>query len=560
MRAPIEVHDTSLRDAIGDFVTLHVTSAELAEVLPLLDAAGFASIDAFGGSTFFPTMTVLGEDPWARLRSLRAAVHHTPLQAVLRGRLGFGMRPVPEGTLRAVLRTLRSYGVDRLKIADPGLDPRGAAQLVEQAVEQGFHVTASVVLSWGDTPDAGERVTTAADAYFFAGAHAVGLQDPFGLLTPVQLGDVVRTYGRHHAQPLRLHLHDMNLLGVAALERGLMAGAGAVDTTLAALAWSYSPPHAEAVAVALRGSPDEPSLDLGKIEETSAWFEDLKTRKGFRYRAVYGVDHQALRGEMPTAVKRALLDELRESGRKDLFEASWAQVPAAWEALGRPPLLKPFVQAVCGQAVENAAGPPFARLDPRALAYLRGEYGPAKPGARADLVDRARRDPTPAEPPLPEVGALDPTAYPSEEDRLTAALFPEAGATFLRGRDQGRSISLPDLYAEASGALPSPTLVPRRLRVGRQGESFEVNLEGLGPADGQSRILFLRVGSETAPVRVDFPRPGAPPVYGIHYHGRRHQVEIVDVLEPGRKSLPVLLREDGHLHEVLYSFPRGKGS
>ena len=73
MRRPVEIHDTSLRDSIGDFVTFHVRAEELAEVLPILDRAGFASIDAFGGSTFFPTMKVLGEDPWQRLRAIRRA-------------------------------------------------------------------------------------------------------------------------------------------------------------------------------------------------------------------------------------------------------------------------------------------------------------------------------------------------------------------------------------------------------------------------------------------------------------------------------------------------------
>ena len=39
-------------------------------------------------------------------------------------------------------------------------------------------------------------------------------------------------------------------------------------------------------------------------------------------------------------------------------------------------------------------------------------------------------------------------------------------------------------------------------------------------------------------------------------HGHRHQVEFVEVLPPGKKSVPVLLREDGNLNEVLYTIPR----
>lgn len=556
MTAPFEIHDTSLRDAIGDFVTLHVTSRELEEVLPYLDAVGFASIDAFGGSTFLPTLTVLGEDPWERLRAIRRAVRHTPLQAVLRGRLAFGMRPAAPGTLRALLRRLRAEGVDRVKVVDPGLDRGGASEVVALAKEQGLHVTATVVLSWGDASDAADLLVRAAWDYGFAGADAIALQDPFGLLAPAGLAAVVEAYAARYPYPLRLHLHDMNLVALAALERGLLAGAAAADATVASLAWAYSPPQAESLAMALRGSPEDPGLDLERLEEASAWFDALKARKGFRYRAVYGVDHGVFRGELPSAVRRALQEELGLRGRRDLFDAAWAEVPGVWEALGRPPLLRPFVQAVCGQAAENAAaGAAFASLDSRAVAYLRGEYGPASPRAWPELAARAESSSLPAQEPLPDVEALDPAAFPSEEHRLTAALFPEAG-TSLPPADHARSVPLPDLYAEAAPGPAGPPSVPRRLRLSLHGEDCEVSLEAMGPADAQSRILFLRIGAETATLRVDLPAPGAAPVYGIHHHGRRHQVEVVEVLEPGHRTLPVLLRDDGHLQEVLYSLPR----
>ncbi len=559
MKRPIEIHDTSLRDAVGDFVTLHVTSAELSEVLPLLDGVGFASIDVFGGSTFLPTLTVLGENPWERLRAIRRALHHTPLQAVVRGRLAFGMRPAAPGTLRVLLNRLKAEGVDRVKIADPGLDLQGASHVVELAKDQGLHVTAAVVLSWGDAPDAGDMLVTAARDYGFAGADAIALQDPFGLLTPVQLAAVVEAYASHHPQPLRLHLHDMNLLGGAALERGFLAGAAGADTTISSLAWSYSPPQTESVAMALRGSVDDPGLDLDRVEEAAAWFDALKARKGFRYRAVHGVDHGVFRGEMPGAVRRALQEELGTRGRRDLLDVAWVQVRVVWEAFGRPPLLRPFVQAVCGQAAENAAaGAPFVRLDRRAVAYLRGEYGPPSPRVRTDLVARAEFTRLPPEPALPEVEDLDPAAYASEDERLTAALFPEAAKGLPRPGTHARSVPLPELYAEGAPAQAGSPEVPRRLRLNLHGEDYEVSLEAMGPADAQSRILFLRIGSETATLRVDFPRPGAPAVYGIHHHGRRHEVEVVEVLPPGHRSLPVLLREDGHLREVLYSLPRGR--
>jgi hypothetical protein len=98
--------------------------------------------------------------------------------------------------------------------------------------------------------------------------------------------------------------------------------------------------------------------------------------------------------------------------------------------------------------------------------------------------------------------------------------------------------------------------VPRSLMVKRQGEAYEVVLEGMGPLEGGKRMLFLRIGGETAKVEVTFPEDGAPPEYTILHHGRRHRVEFVEILNPGRKSMPVILREDDHMEEILFSFPK----
>lgn len=560
MKPPVDIHDTSLRDSIGDFVTYHLGSGELAEVLGLLDRVGFASIDSFGGSAFLPTMKVLGEDPWQRLRAIRKAVTRTPLQAVLRGRLVFGHRPVPLPTIRATLRQLWELGVDRVKISDPGLDIRGARSVVEMAKTQGFHVTGSVIVSWGQVDRARDILLEWAAEFASGGADSVGIQDPFGVLPPSKLSQVVTTYCRNFSLPLRLHMHDANLLAVASLHAGLRAGARGADTTISTLSWTYSPPQTESLAIALRDTPEDPRLDLSLLEEVSTWFERAKAKKGYRYNAVYGVDHRALRGEMPTAVRKELADELRERGQKDLLEAAWEEVPRVWQALGRPPLLTPLLQAVCGQAIENAgSGVAFVRLDGKAAAYLRGEFGPPLPGTRPDLVQRAREQPGSVGSEPIDFDELAAEAFECEDDRLTYALFPEIAHEFFGMRSSGgRQPIAPDLYLSSS--VPSQAggrpLVPRRLLIKQLGEAFEVTLEGMGPAESGKRTLFLRVGGEAARVDVEFPEPGAPPAYTLWHHGRAHKFEFVEVLPPTKRSLPVLLRKDGQLEEVLFSFPR----
>lgn len=558
MKPAVEIHDLSLRESIGDFVTFHVHTHELAEPLRLLDRVGFTSIDAFGGTTFLPTMKVLGEDPWHRLRAIRRAVTHTPLQAVLRGRLVFAARPAPPGTIRAALSHLRNLGVDRIKVADIGLDLLGARDVVAMAKDAGFHVTAFVPINWGKSAEARRILTEGAAEYAAAGADAVGVQDPFGVLNPIDLSELVKAYAASCPLPLRLHLHDANLLAVAGVQAALEAGAAAVDTTISALSWAYSPPQAESVVMALRGGRSDTGLDLSVLEETSAWFENLKQKKGFLYRELYGMDHGAMRGEMPVGVKRALEDELRERGRSDLMELSWKELPDVWEALGKPPLLNPLVRALCSQAIENVlAASPFARIESKVASYLRGDYGPPPPETQPDLIARAREEENSASAFLPDADTLSPSAFASQDDLITYAMFPGIADDFFRLRDGGgNQPPAPEHYPAAPvGASLEPS-IPQRLTVKRQGEGYDVVLEGMSPLEWGKRSFFVRIGGQVAKLDVSFPPPDGPPVYTIYHHGHRHQVEFVDVLPPGEKSVPVLLKEDGNLTEVLFSLPR----
>ena len=68
------------------------------DMLPIaekLDAVGFFSLEVWGGATFDSCIRYLNEDPWDRLKALRAKVKNTRLQMLLRGQnwLAIGITP-----------------------------------------------------------------------------------------------------------------------------------------------------------------------------------------------------------------------------------------------------------------------------------------------------------------------------------------------------------------------------------------------------------------------------------------------------------------------------------
>ncbi len=549
MRPPVRIFDASLRDSIGDFVTLHLRAHELGEAVRLLDKVGFAAVDGFGGGTAERLARDLREDPWERLRAIRRGLSHTPLQAVIRSRMLFGQKPAPLSTIRATLRHLKDLGVDCVKISDPGIDLEGTRQVILVAKSIGFRVSAAVPVAWGKINDPRDALLEGAVTFSEAGADEVVLQDAFGLLSPAHVASLVRSFTQHCSLPLRLHIHDTNLLSVATLEAGISAGASAADATISSLGWTYSPPRTESLVMALRGSDRAPDIDLTALENASAWFELAKERKGFGHKALHGVDHGLLRGEMPSTVRRALIEELRKKERPDLIERAWKEVNAVWEDFGCPPLLSPLVEAVCAQTVVNVCSEtPYSTLDQRAVAYLGGLYGQPRPGVKAGLVEKAVEYPIAPEMKLPELSEAPAGPMASVEEKLTSILFPE-------------SVAARELHGAAKAAPASDTpaveaSIPRKLMVERHGESFEVALEGIGPKRGNKRTLFLRIGGDTAAVEVTFPQSGAAPEFTLVHHGKQHKVKILEIRPKGKRTLPVVLREDEQVLEVLYSFPK----
>ena len=81
----IRLTETVLRDAQQSLIATRMPFAAFKEVLAEMDKAGYYSVECWGGATFDSCLRYLGEDPWERLRKIRAAMPNTRLQMLLRG-------------------------------------------------------------------------------------------------------------------------------------------------------------------------------------------------------------------------------------------------------------------------------------------------------------------------------------------------------------------------------------------------------------------------------------------------------------------------------------------
>ena len=81
----VKITDLTPRDGQQCKLATRVTTDDLLPLCASLDNCGFYAVEVWGGATFDVCMRYLNEDPWDRLRRIKAVMPKTKLQMLLRG-------------------------------------------------------------------------------------------------------------------------------------------------------------------------------------------------------------------------------------------------------------------------------------------------------------------------------------------------------------------------------------------------------------------------------------------------------------------------------------------
>ena len=102
----IRLTETVLRDGQQSQIATRMSTEDMLPILETLDQAGFHALEVWGGATFDSCIRFLNEDPWERLRQIRAAVKDTKLQMLLRGQNLLGYRNYADDVVRFIRRKI----------------------------------------------------------------------------------------------------------------------------------------------------------------------------------------------------------------------------------------------------------------------------------------------------------------------------------------------------------------------------------------------------------------------------------------------------------------------
>ena len=81
----IKICSADFRDGQQSLYATRFQTREILPIIPQMDEAGYASMEMWGGATFDVCMRYLNDDPWERLRQIKAGLKHTPTMMLLRG-------------------------------------------------------------------------------------------------------------------------------------------------------------------------------------------------------------------------------------------------------------------------------------------------------------------------------------------------------------------------------------------------------------------------------------------------------------------------------------------
>jgi len=277
------VTDTTFRDAHQSLLATRVRTHDLLASAGAVArrAPGLYSLECWGGATFDTAMRFLNEDPWDRLRQLRARVPNICFQMLLRGANAVGYTNYPDHVVAGFVRHAAAEGMDIFRIFD-SLNYLPNLRVAMDAVSATHGVCEAALCYTGDILD--DRRDKFTLAYYVRlarelekmGAHVIAIKDMAGLCRPAAAHKLVKTLKEETGLPIHFHTHDTSGINAASILRAADAGVDVVDLALAAMSGSTSQPNLNSIVAALRQTPRDTGLDLDALNEFSDYWENVR--------------------------------------------------------------------------------------------------------------------------------------------------------------------------------------------------------------------------------------------------------------------------------------------
>lgn len=445
-KRPVLITDTILRDAHQSLIATRMKTEDMLPIISAMDKVGYHSVECWGGATFDSAIRFLKEDPWDRLRTLRAGFKNTKLQMLLRGQNLLGYRHYADDMVEYFVQKSIANGIDIIRIFDALNDLRNLETSVKATKKEGGHAQIAISYTLSDVHTLDFYKETARQIADM-GADSICIKDMAGLLVPYEATRLVTALKETVNLPIQLHAHYTS--GVAAMTylKGVEAGAEIIDTAMSPFSMGSSQPATEVMVETFKGTQYDSGFDQQLLAEIAEHFRPLREEaieSGLMSTKVMGVDIKTLLYQVPGGMLSNLVSQLEKQNKMDKYYEVLNEIPKVRADFGYPPLVTPSSQIVGTQAVFNIlGGERYKMVTKESKALVKGEYGktpvPISEEIKKKIIgDEEQITCRPADLLKPELEANEKEMkqfHLQDEDVLTYAMFPAVAREFFEYRE-----------------------------------------------------------------------------------------------------------------------------
>jgi len=441
----LNIVETSLRDGHQSLLATRLKTSDILKILPDLDNAGFYALEVWGGATFDACLRFLNEDPWDRLRLIKAHTKHTKLQMLLRGQNLVGYKHYGDDVVDAFIKEAILSGIDIIRTFDALNDLRNLKTSIDSTKKYGAH--AQVALSYTTSPvHTNDYYVDLAKKAERMGADSICIKDMAGLMLPFTAFELIQKLKKVIKVPLHFHSHATTGVMMGTYIKAIEAGIDGIDTALSPLSVGTSQPPTESLYYSLKDTPYHVSLNETSLTRAAQILTVIKDRflnEGMLHPKVLTPNPMILTYQVPGGMLSNLISQLSEQNMLDQLDDVLKEIPEVRKDFGYPPLVTPISQFVGVQAALNVMNKKRYHVVPNEVKdYIKGLYGNPPTKIEPSFVKKIIGHETvlttrPADLIKPSLSSLEKTyqdLIQSKSDLLSIAVFDTIALNFLQKR------------------------------------------------------------------------------------------------------------------------------
>jgi oxaloacetate decarboxylase alpha subunit len=462
-RERIYLFDTTLRDGQQSLWATRMTTAMMLPILPTIDAVGYKAVETFSTVHFDVAVRYLKENPWERMRLLRAGLKRSKMRMLGMSQFFSISRVLPDDVVELFTKVCARNGIDEFWITASMNDTRTAETSLRTIKSLGLWADGGIQFSVSPV-HTDEFFVRVCREFVAMGVDGIVLKDAAGLLTPDRAKTLVPALVQAaEGRPVICHSHCVTGMGPAANLEAVKGGVSAIWTATAPLANGSSLPSGDAMARHLDWLGFDPPVDREAMARVADYFREVAARydKPTGHPAEY--DPAYYEHQMPGGMITNFEAQLAQLGLQDRLEDVLAEIPQVRQDLGWPNMQTPYSQFVATQALLNVLQGRYEVVPDEVRNLCLGFWGRTPGPVDPDVLDRVAKGATPiterpgaAVPPALERMRAEHGPFDSDEDLLLAMFFMPAILDDLKAAgpiqlaDPLRPTSVVDLVRQAA--------------------------------------------------------------------------------------------------------------